>query len=731
MSGDNPSKRLCQSSRTNNGAPRTASNGQTHACPACSATFTSSHNLELHVHNRPNCAEFVTLPPLPQPQSPPVAFSSGLDVTMPPNKESTVIVSGGPFDPANEEDDYFGQAANVDDEDFGDQSNQFPSVMKPVSAPWPPAASLSHLSDMAAGQVCDSDDDELSSVEEFCDSNTILGFRVTSSMPPNWFEQHPSLAAIAATNPLCFYQGDTDFPSLETPEVPHADDVDQDSVGEVEVGQPGFAEHGIIEEAAEFEPTRPHYILPNVVSTELFTFHMTQQNKVYLELASLPIQWKCSLYAFDSLLDWCHRRCHGGNFDPGLSHPHYSTFMKHLRRTLNANQAFLVEISIEFGSFSLGDDEAIEHDRPKRTVTAIQFDFVAELTNLLSEPFAYDPNNLVLNSDPDHWFSPFLPEGDASMIDEIHSGSCYQDYVRNVWAKRPDRANCVITPIQVYLDGTHIDGRERFSLEPFSGRSLASPDIYGTSLRLGDTWVTSQASTLYSKAGKDVASQDKKCSGETAHNFHKILKVLLKPLLDVQEDGIPNFSHRIGNRIKVVTLLVPFVFVLADGLKGDKCAALKLYYTNVVRICSGCDCHYDNADNVDVKCKFLEVAPIRDLNEIALKHRDAEQRESAKQQWANNYYYQHAVDNAFFDFKYLGGGAAHSIFGALPPCFSHTVQEGVFKYVIQSFFQLVMKSICMRLTFLPWIYSVFVPARATVRSFSDALSLTASLERPN
>ena len=96
----------------------------------------------------------------------------------------------------------------------------------------------------------------------------------------------------------------------------------------------------------------------------------------------------------------------------------------------------------------------------------IQFDFVAELTNLLSEPFAYDPNNLVLNSDPNNWFSPFVPEGDASMIDEIHSGSCYQDYVRNVWAKRPDRANCVIAPIQVYLDGTHVDGRERFSLEP-------------------------------------------------------------------------------------------------------------------------------------------------------------------------------------------------------------------------------------------------------------------------
>ena len=87
-----------------------------------------------------------------------------------------------------------------------------------------------------------------------------------------------------ATNPLRFYQGDTDFPSLETPEAPladvvdqdSADVVDQDSVGEVEIGQPGSAEHERIEEAAEFEPTRPHYILPDAVSTEMFTFHMTQ-----------------------------------------------------------------------------------------------------------------------------------------------------------------------------------------------------------------------------------------------------------------------------------------------------------------------------------------------------------------------------------------------------------------------------------------------------------------------
>lgn len=128
--------------------------------------------------------------------------------------------------------------------------------------------------------------------------------------------------------------------------------------------------------------------------------------------------------------------------------------MKHLRNSLNANQSIPVEIPIEFGTFLICDEGAAEHRLPQQTVTAIQFDlvaevtnilfsstlancnshpisFIAEVTNLLFEPFAYNPDNLVLNSDPDNWFRPFVQEADA-MIDEIHSASCYQDYVKNV-----------------------------------------------------------------------------------------------------------------------------------------------------------------------------------------------------------------------------------------------------------------------------------------------------------
>jgi hypothetical protein len=125
----------------------------------------------------------------------------------------------------------------------------------------------------------------------------------------------------------------------------------------------------------------------------------------------------------------------------------------------------------------------------------------------------------------------------------------------------------------------------------------------------------------------------------------------------------------------------------------------KIFYTDVVRICSGCDCFYDDTDNANVKCKFLETEPIQLLSDTGLNHRDAGQRDQAKTD-LHEIYYQHAVDNAFFPFKYLGGGGPHGIFGAHSPCFSHTVQEGVFKYVIRAFYKLVTTRVLSEIDFL-------------------------------
>jgi hypothetical protein len=111
-----------------------------------------------------------------------------------------------------------------------------------------------------------------------------------------------------------------------------------------------------------------------------------------------------------------------------------------------------------------------------------------------------------------------------------------------------------------------------------------------------------------------------------------------------------------------------------------------------------------------------------------LNHRDAGQREQAKTNLHERIYYQHAVDNAFFPFKYLGGGGAHGIFGAIPPCFSHTVQEGVFKYVIRAFYKLVTTRVLSEIDYLAsQLLCDIVLDKPTVPSFHAALSPMASL----
>jgi hypothetical protein len=46
------------------------------------------------------------------------------------------------------------------------------------------------------------------------------------------------------------------------------------------------------------------------------------------------------------------------------------------------------------------------------------------------------------------------------------------------------------------------------------------------------------------------------------------------------------------------------------------------------------------------------------------------------------------------------GGGPHDMFGAFLPCFSHTVQEGVFKYVIKEIYELAMKRVLFEIDLL-------------------------------
>ena len=466
-------------------------------------------------------------------------------------------------------------------------------------------------------------------------------------------------------------------------------------------------------------PETPVIELSEEMRHRLFSNHLTTNDSVFLDLAHTLLQWRVPLYAFDDIIKWLKRSVSRHEFNPKGKLKSYKTFLEHMKKTMNANTPVPVVVPLEWGSKKLNVDGVEESQFPIRTINVITFDFHTEVMNLLDQKFARDSKNLVLNPEKKDWYKPYKISSHEA-IHEIMTGSCYQNYIKNVWSKRPDRHNCYVKGIMLYIDGTPCDGSQRFSLEPllftfvdFQRKVRNQPEAWGYLGLVPDIY-------LSSKAGKTVASNDPKRSGESSRNFHRMLKTLLQPLLDIQETGIPDYPVRIDDTCKVCTLLLPLFMVCADGLEADKLCIRKINYRkDCVRICSGCDCSCENADNTDksFQCDFLIQSEIATLCEDALSSnpntKDIQEEACTT---LSDVYNIHRCDNAFFPFKNLGGDS-HGIFGACPPCFSHVLEHGIYKRVIECFFILLSSSVLYELDQLALSIFCHSPRQTSRRRF--------------
>ena len=451
-----------------------------------------------------------------------------------------------------------------------------------------------------------------------------------------------------------------------------------------------------------------------------YSRHLSSDDAVCLDLANTLLQWRVPVYAFDDIMKWMQRSVAREGFNPLLPQKSYKTFMVGVRKNMRANKPESVPVRLEWGAKLVDEDGAEQNRYPYRTVDVITFNFRREVENLLAQDFASQSANLVLNPCRNDWFRPYQLTPNQA-IDEIMTGSCYQNYIKNVWARRPDRHNCYVKGLMLYVDGTPCDGSQRFGLEPllftfvdFKRKVRNQPEAWGYLGLIPDIY-------LSSKAGKTVAGNDAKRSGESSRNFHKILEVLLRPVLEVQESGFPNFPVQIDNVGKICTLLVPIFLVTCDGLEADKIGIRKINYRqDCVRICPGCDCSCYNADNVEdgTSCNFLDQSTIARLCHDALLEPDASQgdAQSKAAHILSNQYNMHRCSNAFFPFKHLGGDE-HGIFGASPPCFSHVMEHGIYKQAIASFFKLCSSTILYELDMLAQALLCKCPRQTSRRRF--------------
>ena len=259
-------------------------------------------------------------------------------------------------------------------------------------------------------------------------------------------------------------------------------------------------------------------------------------------------------YLFKEVIDWAsHAKALNYNFCP--THSTCASVINDLKIHFNMDnlKPIISEVKLE-----------AVIDR----VSVVSFDFLEQLTALLTDTSLMHPDNLVLNPaitkddgsvDYSPWFLSY--ECPEKVLDEVLSGRWFRDTVA-LLAKNP---NDFICPLILYIDKTFIDPmRSHFNLEPVNF-TLA---IFKRNCRTKFSfWRT--LGYIPNLPSSDVNNPR---SGYKARNDHLVLESVLSSLIAVQCDPtiLDNFHLRIGNVVKKVNLHVPIVFIISDTQGADK-----------------------------------------------------------------------------------------------------------------------------------------------------------------
>ena len=280
--------------------------------------------------------------------------------------------------------------------------------------------------------------------------------------------------------------------------------------------------------------------------------------------------------------------------------------------------------------------------------------------------------NLVIN--PDDPLSMYWPPDNK--LGEAHSGRRYHDLYEQLIT---DPKRQLLVPIIMYLDGTPIDSKGHIDVCPVS---ITTSLFTEKARRDHKFWkVLGYAPDLMRKRSKAMnARRSLKSSGfekgSTTRNFHKVMDVILNGMAKANKGDEPRLLGvpvKLGTKWVKVDIICPLLFVINDGKQGDQiCGRFVGHSEHTVRHHRSCDCVYDDLDNPDVACSFLDAAEIKELCMVG----------SAAELKALSMY---RHDNAFSRLQM--GNNPSGIFFCAAPDVMHSLQHGVFMYALENFMQ--------------------------------------------
>ena len=439
-----------------------------------------------------------------------------------------------------------------------------------------------------------------------------------------------------------------------------ADDFDGDDTSALDVmyGQlDGFASS--ISGLENVSPSVLHGIMERMKASDrqsILNLQHDVEHRNIVELLKILEDAQCPDYMLQKILQWAYiAKLDGFDFNPKATTRKAN--IGWMYRCLEQAHQRLPHVI----STTLEDQEAAQD--------IVCFDFGVSLLSMLQDDELMLPQNLVINrDDPTSMYHP-----KDGKLGEANSGQRYRDLYNQLIT--PGR-NQLLVPIILYLDGTAIDSKGHIEICPVSfTTSLFTEKVrrdsgawrvlgYVPDLNRGRSGAMNQFANSTSEEGK----------GRTTRNFHKVMDAMMRGMVEAQagkDCRLKKVPLKLCGKWIVFDIVCPLLFVINDGKQGDQlCGRMNGHHSSMNRHHRSCDCLFDDLDNPDVECTFLDVDTI---NDICRNGSDDDLQELTI----------YKVDNAFNRIQM--GQNAHGIFMCAVIDVMHTIQHGIIMYCLESF----------------------------------------------
>ena len=380
-----------------------------------------------------------------------------------------------------------------------------------------------------------------------------------------------------------------------------------------------------------------------------------QSLQIETRLLSILKESGAPLWAFQKIMEWA-------------SNAHLSGYQFAPERQTYKYQIQYLQDTLKFSGLRPKSTMLMleGHDDP---IQCVHFDFKSHFESLINDASINQPSNLVVN--PSNPFLPYLPKD--GRLGEVLTGSWYLHAVSTMVG---DQAREFCCPIILSTDKTHISAESEYNSHPV----FFTLAIFNRSTRnRAEAW-RPLGYIHHPRKKKNQPAPRGDAKGASTRNTHKQLDVILESLWQAQQPN--SWTHKyelvLGDKKKVVNLLLPLGPILCDAQGGDElCGRIIHYGEHAHRICRTCDAMPHNCGDPDVECNRVCMSELQE----AVETNDEERLKAL---------YSHRCQNAFFRMNF--GNDPYGIMSMCNTETLHAAKNGFILHFLREQFSKFFKS---------------------------------------